>query len=58
MVYGDQLTVAMARSKLDEHELREVNLEVLPIGQVANAGPFALELVHLTTRSRTPRASR
>src|SRR3954454_20159517 len=33
--YGGQLTVAMARSKLDEHKLREVNLDVLPIGQVA-----------------------
>ncbi|MGH3099472.1 MAG: ribonuclease J, partial [Thermoleophilia bacterium] len=48
VVYGGQLTVAMARSKLDEHKLREVNLDVLPIGQVANAGPFGIELVHLT----------
>ena len=48
VVYGGQLTVAMARSKLDEHKLRDVNLDVLPIGQVANAGPFAIELVHLT----------
>jgi ribonuclease J len=48
VVYGGQLTVAMARSKLDEHKLRDVNLDVLPIGQVADAGPFTLELVHLT----------
>src|SRR3954465_907706 len=48
VVYGGQLTVAMARSKLDEHKLREVNLEVLPIGQVAEAGPFKLERIHLT----------
>ena len=48
VVYGGQLTVAMARSKLDEHKLRDVNLEVLPVGQVADAGPFELELVHLT----------
>jgi ribonuclease J len=48
VVYGGQLTVAMARSKLDEHKLREVNLDVLPIGEVADAGPFELELVHLT----------
>jgi ribonuclease J len=48
VVYGGQLTVAMARSKLDEHRLREVELEVLPTGQVAQAGPFAIELVHLT----------
>jgi ribonuclease J len=48
VVYGGQLTVAMARSKLDEHKLREVNLEVLPIGQVAEAGPFGIERIHLT----------
>jgi ribonuclease J len=48
VVYGGQLTVAMARSKLDEHKLREVELEVLPVGQVADAGPFGVELIHLT----------
>jgi ribonuclease J len=48
VVYGGQLTVAMARSKLDEHKLRDVNLEVLPIGQVADAGPFKIERIHLT----------
>jgi ribonuclease J len=48
VVYGGQLTVAMARSKLDEHKLREVNLEVLPIGETAQAGPFTIERVHLT----------
>jgi ribonuclease J len=48
VVYGGQLTVAMARSKLDEHKLREVNLEVLPIGSRVQAGPFELERIHLT----------
>src|SRR6201999_2112094 len=48
VVYGGQLTVAMARSKLDEHKLRDVELEVLPIGQVAQAGPFEIERIHLT----------
>ena len=48
VVYGGQLTVAMARSKLDEHRLRDVNLEVLPIGDVVQAGPFEIERVHLT----------
>jgi ribonuclease J len=48
VVYGGQLTVAMARSKLDEHKLREVNLEVLPIGDMAQAGPFGIERLHLT----------
>jgi ribonuclease J len=48
VVYGGQLTVAMARSKLDEHKLRETPLEVLPTGDVAEAGPFDIELVHMT----------
>jgi ribonuclease J len=48
VVYGGQLTVAMARSKLDEHKLRDVNLEVLPIGDVVEAGPFTIERIHLT----------
>jgi ribonuclease J len=48
VTYGGQLTVAMARSKLDEHKLREVNMDVLPIGQTAQAGPFTIERIHLT----------
>jgi ribonuclease J len=38
----------MARSKLDEHKLRDVLLEVLPIGDTVNAGPFEIERIHLT----------
>ena len=48
VIYGGQLTVAMGRSKLDEHRLREAQLEVLPTGQPVQAGPFEIELVHLT----------
>jgi ribonuclease J len=48
VVYGGQLTIAMARSKLDEHKLREVELEVLKTGEKADAGPFEIELIHLT----------
>jgi ribonuclease J len=48
VVYSGQLTIAMARSKLDEHKLRDVRLEVLPIGDVVQAGPFKLERIHLT----------
>ncbi len=47
-VYGGPLTVAMARSKLDEHRLREVELEDLNPGRVLELGPFTLELVHMT----------
>ena len=59
VVYGGQLTVAMARSKLDEHKLREVKLDVLPVGQVADAGPFDDRAACTSrTRSRTPAAWR
>jgi ribonuclease J len=48
VTYSGQLTVAMARSKLDEHKLRKARLDVLPTGEVAEAGPFKIEMVHLT----------
>ncbi len=47
-VYGRRLTVAMARSKLDEHRLREVPLHDLGPGERVTLGPFTVELVHLT----------
>jgi ribonuclease J len=47
-VYGGRLTVAMARSKLDEHRLRDVELDDLPTGERLELGPFSLELVHMT----------
>jgi ribonuclease J len=47
-VFGGPLTVAMARSKLDEHRLREVELEDLRPGDEIELGPFTLEMVHMT----------
>ncbi len=47
-VYGGPLTIAMARSKLDEHKLRDVDLQDLEPGEVLELGPFSLELVHMT----------
>ncbi|HEX3509878.1 MAG TPA: ribonuclease J [Solirubrobacteraceae bacterium] len=47
-VYGGPLTIAMARSKLDEHRLRDVHLEELDDGETLDLGPFALELIHMT----------
>jgi ribonuclease J len=47
-IYGGPLTIAMARSKLDEHRLREVELEDLAPGEDLRLGPFTLELVHMT----------
>ncbi|HUG64675.1 MAG TPA: ribonuclease J [Gaiellaceae bacterium] len=47
-VYGRRLTMAMARSKLDEHGLLEVSAQAAEPGERITVGPFELELVHLT----------
>ena len=47
-VYGGALTIAMARSKLEEHRLKEVELVELEASDTVELGPFALELVHMT----------
>ena len=47
-VYGGALTIAMARSKLDEHKLNEVELIDLAAADTVELGPFLLELVHMT----------
>ncbi len=48
-VYGGPLTMAMARSKLDEHKLSK-DVEVVDVrpGERLEAGPFDVELVHMT----------
>ena len=47
-VFGGPLTAAMARSKLDEHRLRDVTVEDVLAGQVFEAGPFSIEPVKLS----------
>jgi ribonuclease J len=47
-VHGGALTIAMARSKLDEHRLRDVELNELGTDEVLELGPFSLEMVHMT----------
>ncbi len=47
-VYGGPLTLALARSKLEEHKLRDIHLENLDDGDTVDLGPFGLELVHMT----------
>jgi ribonuclease J len=47
-VLGGPLTIAMARSKLDEHNLREVDLEDVAAGEQLELGPFSIELIHMT----------
>jgi ribonuclease J len=47
VIYGRRLTAAMAQSKLDEHKLK-TRVKQLETGKVVKAGPFELELVHMT----------
>ncbi len=47
-VFGGPLTTAMARSKLDEHRLREVEVEDVKDGEHLELGPFDVELIHMT----------
>ncbi len=47
VIYGRRLTVAMARSKLEEHRLKP-SIKAIEPGKVVQAGPFAIELVHIT----------
>jgi ribonuclease J len=48
VIYGGMLTIAMARSKLDEHKLSDAPLKDLPAGEVVRLGPFEMEMVHLS----------
>jgi len=47
-VYGGPLTIAMARSKLDEHKLRDVELNEVEPADTLELGPFSMEMVHMT----------
>jgi ribonuclease J len=47
-VYGGPLTMAMARSKLDEHRLKDTDLSDVRPGETLELGPFDIELIHLT----------
>jgi ribonuclease J len=47
-VFGAALTVEMARSKVDEHRLKDARLSGVQTGEVLELGPFSVELVHMT----------
>src|SRR5580692_6921437 len=47
-VYGGALTMAMARSKLDEHKLRDIELNEVEPADTLDLGPFTMELIHMT----------
>jgi ribonuclease J len=47
-VFGGPLTMAMARSKLDEHRLKDVPVTDVDCGDEFELGPFTVELIHMT----------
>jgi ribonuclease J len=47
-VYGGSLTIEMARSKLEEHKLRDIELIDVSDGEELDLGPFNVELIHMT----------
>ena len=47
-IYGGRLTIGMVRSKLEEHKLRDVPLRDLETGRIVEAGPFGIEMIHMS----------
>src|SRR6202044_1650718 len=47
-IYSGPLTIAMAHSKLDEHNIRDADLQDVATGEQLTAGPFTLEMIHMT----------
>jgi ribonuclease J len=47
-IYSRPLTIEMARSKLEEHKIKNVHLQKKQPGERFKAGPFEIELIHMT----------
>jgi ribonuclease J len=47
-IYSGPLTLGLVRSKLEEHKIRDAPLEVLEVGERVQAGPFELEMIHMS----------
>ena len=47
-IYSGPLTIGLVRSKLEEHKIRDVPFVVLEPGERVEAGPFELEMIHMS----------
>jgi ribonuclease J len=47
-IYSGPLTIGLVRSKLEEHKLRDAPLEVIDVGERVKAGPFEIEMIHMS----------
>jgi len=47
-IYGGPLTIGLVRSKLEEHKIRDAPLTVLDAGERRRAGPFEIEMIHMS----------
>ena len=47
-IYSGALTIGLVRSKLEEHKIRDAPLRVIDVGERVAAGPFEIEMVHMS----------
>ena len=47
-IYSGALTIGLVRSKLEEHKIRDAPLQVVETGERIEAGPFEIEMVHMS----------
>ncbi|HSI79295.1 MAG TPA: ribonuclease J [Solirubrobacterales bacterium] len=47
-IYGGPLTIGLVRSKLEEHKIRDAPLITLDAGERVAAGPFEIEMIHMS----------
>ncbi len=47
-IYGGALTIGLVRSKLEEHKIRDAPLQVLEPRERVKAGPFEIEMIHMS----------
>ncbi|MDQ3759662.1 MAG: ribonuclease J, partial [Actinomycetota bacterium] len=47
-IYGGPLTLGLVRSKLEERKIRDAPLRILEPGERVKAGPFEIEMIHMS----------